>query len=135
MLLMVELVLLAAALAFVAYPLLKPELAESAGKAFTENELSDLLYKKDAVYTAIKDLEFDRSTGKIDDADYEEMKAGFEMEALAVLKQIDNAGKEPSAESGQDKKRKGEEGLFCVKCGAKVKADYAFCNKCGAKIE
>ncbi|MBI5815658.1 MAG: zinc ribbon domain-containing protein [Nitrospinae bacterium] len=131
MLLMVELLILAAALAFIAYPLLKPEAAEPGGGALSENELSALLFKKEAAYAAIKDLEFDRSTGKIDDADYEQMKAQFEAEAIAVLKELSGAG--PA--EGEKKKRRGGEEVFCVTCGAKVKPNHNFCGKCGAKVE
>ena len=85
----VELALLLGVLAIVGYPLLKR--SDSGESAIAETELSDLLYKRDAIYTSLKDLEFDRATGKVDQKDYTDMKTRFRSEAVEILKKVDEA--------------------------------------------
>ncbi|HEB73456.1 MAG TPA: hypothetical protein ENI77_12665, partial [Nitrospirae bacterium] len=93
---LVELALLIATLLFIAYPLYKRDSAAVAGQALTESDYSDLLYRKEAAYTALIDLEFDYKTGKIDDNDYKTMKTGMESEAIDLLKRADEFEKERS---------------------------------------
>lgn len=88
MLLAVELILLIGTLALIGYPL--AQRISSGGEGLVENELSDLLYKRDTLFIALKDLEFDRATGKVDDEDYTAMKEQFKEEAMVVLKKIDD---------------------------------------------
>ena len=135
MILITEIAILALTLLFIAYPLLNRRAAQIAGADVEESELTDLLYKKEAAYIALKDLEFDHKTGKIDDADYLEMKSRFEAEAVAILGKIEVLEEGVSARSAraQATTKKGE-ARFCVKCGANVGEDFNFCGKCGATI-
>lgn len=135
MIMLTEIAILALTLSFIAYPLLNRRAAQIAGGGVEESELTDLLYKKESVYIALKDLDFDHKMGKIDDADYQEMKTRFEAEAVALLGRIDELETGVSAKAvrrgaapmaGDDR--------FCVKCGAKIGADFNFCGKCGAVI-
>jgi hypothetical protein len=126
----VEIILLAATLALVGAPLFARRFAAPAGAAMAEGELSELLYKKDAAYAALKDLEFDHRTGKIDDADYRAMKGQFESEAMAIIKTIDEF------KTGYPEKSTGptDAARFCAACGAKADAGHKFCGSCGAKL-
>jgi len=65
---------------------------------------------------ALRELEFDRQTGKISDADYAPLKARYSEEAVAVMR---------AAESG----RRG-----CPTCGPRPEADAEFCSRCGAPL-
>lgn len=135
MILITEIAILALTLLFIAYPLLNRRAAEIAGGDVAESELTDLLYKKESAYIALKELDFDFRTGKIDDADYQEMKSRFEANAVAILGKIEEleAGISAKAARRSDAPTAGES-RFCVKCGAKTGADFNFCGKCGAAI-
>lgn len=135
MILITEIAILALTLLFIAYPLYNRRLVETGGSDVMESELTDLLYRKEAVYIALKDLEFDYKTGKLDDSDYQEMKSKFEAEAVGLLGRIDEVEKgSKSPKSGSHLSAKKAEGRFCVKCGSAVGDDFNFCGKCGAAI-
>lgn len=95
--------------------------------------LHELLYKKDAVYTAIKDLEFDYQSGKLTETDYSGMKERFEQEAIEILEKVDQLQK-------QEKERiksgapKAPEKVFCTRCGTENRSSHNFCFSCGHKI-
>lgn len=57
------------------------------------DEYHNLLYAKDAAFMAIKELDFDYETGKMGKEDYRELKKKYEGEAVAIMKQIDEAEK------------------------------------------
>jgi len=128
----VELAILATVLLALAYPLMgfagqktQPELAES--------EISDLLYRKEAIYTALKDLEFDMRTGKIGKEDYEELKASLEAEAVSMISRIDDAAKgAPTVAKGEKPEKK--KGKFCPECGSRLEKLSKFCPDCGQKL-
>ena len=48
-----------------------------------------LLQQKDTLYTAIRDLEFDFQTGKVDQKDYAELRQQLEWEAVQILRLLD----------------------------------------------
>ena len=58
------------------------------------DEYHNLLYAKDAAFMAIKELDFDYETGKMGEEDYREIKKKYEGEAVAIMKQIDEAEKQ-----------------------------------------
>jgi ribosomal protein L40E len=63
---------------------------------------------------ALRELEFDRATGKISDADYEPLKARYTEQALAVMR----AGA----------------ARVCERCGTRPELDAEFCSNCGARL-
>jgi ribosomal protein L40E len=63
---------------------------------------------------ALRELEFDRQTGKISDADYEPMKARYTAQALAVMRAGD--------------------ARVCERCGPRPEHDAEFCSQCGAAL-
>ncbi len=56
---------------------------------------SDLLARKEAAFSALKELEFDYRTRKLSPEDYEELRAVYRVEAAEVLKALDQ-GATPS---------------------------------------
>lgn len=52
-------------------------------------ELEQLSLQKETLYTAIRDLDFDFQTSKVDEADYQELRHQLEGEALQVLRALD----------------------------------------------
>ncbi len=120
-------------------------------------------HRKDLALAALKEIEFDRATGKLDEADYERMKAAYTAEALEAIRAADAGAAEPAAVPqepalaklrataavaagaalpGEDPaealiaaKRKAAKGgrKFCSACGAELEGAGRFCVECGAK--
>ena len=98
---------------------------------------------------ALKEIEFDRATGKLSDADYDALKKQYTGMALDALRE---AGPShafphpaspippptspiphsacpihgPSSEIGA---------RFCAECGRRLSAAHGFCARCGAALE
>ncbi|HXX36928.1 MAG TPA: hypothetical protein VEP50_02080 [bacterium] len=77
-------VLACAAAAFVLAPLWRP-----GGLPAWEAERERLLAARDAAYRALREVELDRETGKLGDADYAALRARYRAEAAAVLRRLD----------------------------------------------
>ncbi len=133
---LVELALLIATLLFIAYPLYRRDSAVVSGQTLTESDYSDLLYRKEAAYTALIDLEFDYKTGKIDDNDYKTMKSSMETEAIDLLKRVDDheKGRSSRAVSSSSAITESDTKRFCPDCGSAVAKDHKFCVECGAGL-
>lgn len=56
---------------------------------------SDLQVRKEAAYSALKELEFDFRTRKLSPEDYEELRAVYRVEAAEVLKAMDQGATPP----------------------------------------
>src|SRR5436309_1724773 len=82
-------VLLAAgATYFVLLPILRPPLPadEQARVADEGDDPEDDMSPQTVALRALKEIEFDRATGKLSDADYEQLKAKYTAEALAAMR-------------------------------------------------
>jgi rubrerythrin len=124
----IEIIIGAAALGAVAWPLINKRAVEDSGPTLSNNEYSALLYRKDAAYMAIKDLEFDYSTSKIDEADYKKMKSSLEAEAIDILKEVESyKSGEPTTKTAKKVE------LFCHQCGIALDNSHKYCPSCGAK--
>ena len=55
----------------------------------TGEEMAELMTRKDAALQAVRDLAFDHSVGKIEDADFERFNRLLRQRALALMRQID----------------------------------------------
>jgi len=55
----------------------------------TADEYKHLLVRKEETLISIKELEFDFSTGKISEPDYEELRHRLEAEATEILEHLD----------------------------------------------
>jgi len=107
--LLVGTLLAVASLCYVLYPLYRTE--SGVGRRATA---SDLGTRESRAVDALRELEFDRQTGKISDADYEPLKARYTEQALAVMR----AGNAP----------------VCERCGPRREADAEFCSHCGGAL-
>jgi hypothetical protein len=132
----VEILLVLAVMAAVGYPIFvqpKPAVVVEDGDAFHK-----LVVAKESAYVALKDLEFDYKTGKLDEEDYDQLKSRYEAEAVSVLKQMDVAQKKGpvSKEGGEQSDRQQKAGgVFCTSCGTQASAADKFCRSCGTRIE
>jgi ribosomal protein L40E len=106
--LLVGTALAVASLLYVLLPLLRVELA-TAPRPMRTN-----MRRQSPAVDSLRELEFDRETGKISDADYAPLKARYTEQALAVLR----AGNAP----------------VCEACGPRPQPEAEFCSNCGAPV-
>jgi hypothetical protein len=64
----------------------------AATEALSERARAVLAREKALVLRALKDLEFDRSMGKVSQADFDEMAGRLRSRAISLMKQIDDDG-------------------------------------------
>lgn len=109
----------ATVLLLVLQPLYRPASLEP---AFEEPEDPEET-RRGIALIALKEIDFDRATGKLSDADYEFLKGKYTAEALAAINEETTpaaAGATPS--------------LRCARCGAHPEPGAKFCTTCGAGL-
>jgi hypothetical protein len=74
---------------FVLAPLFRPDALETERVARAMSAEQDLGARHAMALSALRDLEEDRATGKIGDADYAEMKARLSAVAVEMMKGLD----------------------------------------------
>ncbi len=97
----------------------RPDWKEAAGDPLEETPRGRALL-------AIKDLEFDRETGKINDVDYQALKAQLSREAVQLL---DPAPAEAAATTLGTPTRP-----VCGRCGPRPEPIARFCSRCGEPV-
>lgn len=70
-------------------PLFRPDAKEAERVANVLSNEQDLSTRHGMALAALRDLEDDRQTGKIGDADYAALKAKLEARAIALMKSLD----------------------------------------------
>src|SRR5690349_9754180 len=85
---------LAAALIALAYPLYR---AQSASAELSVSTLDDLLAQRDGVYATLRDLELDSELGKLDAPDYNALHEKYMLRATEILQELDTLRGEGSA--------------------------------------
>ena len=68
-----------------------------------ETELDRLLNRKAVIYSNLKDLEFEYKMGRLSDADYGRLGAGYKAEAALVLQKLDQLGAEKNVDEQIEK--------------------------------
>ena len=100
-------------LSFVLYPLFVAGPVDSLASADRLSAKPDT--RQNAALEALREIEFDRETGKLSDADYETLRSTYTQRAVDVMR----AGNEPE----------------CLRCGPRPERDAAFCSSCGQKLQ
>ncbi len=82
-----------AAAIYVAWPLLfgRTRAESFLGEEPSEPVLQRLLFQRDTVYAAMKELEFDLAMGNLSQEDYQQLQDRYKRKAVAILKRIDDA--------------------------------------------
>jgi cytochrome c-type biogenesis protein CcmI len=89
---LVSLVLAALVGCYVLAPLFRADAAEAERISSAVSEERDLQSRREMLLAALKDLEDDRATGKLDQKDYSQMKTELSTEAIEIMKQLDALG-------------------------------------------
>lgn len=119
------------ALAFVLYPIfygvrqpspLIPVAAPSEGSG-------------DSAIVALRELEFDRATGKLSESDYAQLKERYTTAAIAAMRRGESAERTPAAGPSDDEVealvRAYRESRACPTCGPRPESDAVYCSNCG----
>lgn len=92
--------------------------------------------------SALREIEFDRATGKLSEADYESLKARYTARALEVLRQEASKTGAPdhdieaqvAARVAAIRGGGGAENPVCPSCGPRPESDALFCSNCGRSL-
>jgi DNA-directed RNA polymerase subunit RPC12/RpoP len=159
--LILGILLAAGATYFVLLPILRPPVESASDAAGDEGEdPADDMSPQTVALRALKEIEFDRATGKLSDTDYEQLKAKYTQEAVAAMRGEQRAGSRqqmlkpaprsllpapacpehgtpPEADAvfcPHCGKRLGGAPGYCVRCGTALEDDARYCNRCGARV-
>jgi hypothetical protein len=147
---------------YVLLPILRPSPEPSkSGSAIDEGEDPEDDWSPQTVaLRALKEIEFDRATGKLSDQDYDALKAKYTAEALAAMRGEQGAGSSPlrpkpaprsllpapvcpehgprpepdAAFCSECGRRLGSAAGYCSRCGTTLESDARYCNRCGAWV-
>jgi ribosomal protein L40E len=97
-----------ASLCYVLYPLFRADIA------IAPRPRRDAATRPSPAFDTLRELEFDRQTGKISDADYGALKARYTEQALLVMRAGD--------------------ARVCERCGPRPEREAEYCSKCGAAL-
>lgn len=120
-------VLAVGALAFVLYPLFfdaapRRRVATGASRVWSD----------DLAVAALREIEFDRATGKLSDADYAQLKEQYTREALASMRR---SASTPTSRGDDDVEAAirayRAQRPQCADCGPRSEPDAIFCSNCG----
>ncbi|HET7456141.1 MAG TPA: zinc ribbon domain-containing protein [Gemmatimonadaceae bacterium] len=130
-----------AALLFVLYPLLFDSGAPSIAREATLTADEDAIASGGGAVEALREIEFDRATGKLSDADYAALKAEYTTAAVAELRRADALS--PDAVAGLDPAELavrraraaaivgGDAARTCPVHGLRPEPDALYCSDCG----
>jgi hypothetical protein len=142
--------------AYVAQPFFAPNLRRDEGLKGREiaglQDRSTLLEERNRLYRAIKELDADRQTGKVNEEDYADQRYQLMAQSVEIVQQIDAMGQalppeEDPIERAIRAARTGEPTVieaaepaapavarFCPQCGTPSTAGDQFCGNCGASL-
>lgn len=89
------LIILIVVVSWVSLPLLRSERREVFSfRKRRKHDEQTLQEKKEDVYAAMKEMEFDFEMGKISEEDYQELRSQYKVKALEILKELDHIEKD-----------------------------------------
>jgi hypothetical protein len=117
------------ALAFVLYPIFF--VARSAPTSAPAPRQSE----REAAVAALREIEFDRATGKLSDDDYSELKTRYTSEAVRAMRRETGPGASPQPPTDDELEAAvlayRRQSQTCPSCGPRPEPDAAFCSNCG----
>lgn len=128
------LLLVAAVVLFILLPVAR---GQHASLAREDDELTDTEARRRVTLLALRDVEYDYHTGKLDEADYLALRKELSSEALAALRaaEEDPAAPDLDVEAEIAAVRAGlESGTTCGACGHRNPEGSRFCAACGRAL-
>jgi len=126
--LIVGTVLAVGALAYVLFPLLAGVAPLPRRRARGARDLAAAAEHEAVV--ALREIEFDRATGKLSDADYDELRARYTERALEALRSTTPVAADDAAEAAVLAYRSRLK--RCADCGPRPEPDAVYCSSCGS---
>jgi hypothetical protein len=87
---------------------------------------------------ALREIEFDRATGKLSDEDYQSLKQRYGAAALDAIKAEEGAAAEaaaaPDAAEAAVQRVKSRKHVECPSCGPRPEQGAVFCSECGRSL-
>lgn len=129
----------AAALAFVVSPLLR---RNGRGASRAPDWIDPEETPKGIALAALKEIEFDRATGKLSDTDYQMLMSRYTGQAVEAMRAEEQTG-EPAAADVESviaakvraiRSGAGESAPSCPTCGPRPESDAIFCSHCGTRL-
>jgi len=140
--------LAAAAITFVLRPIFAPASAATASTGDDAGaDPDDDLSPRAVALRALKEIEFDRATGKLADDDYETLKRRYTAEALQALREGDVESRPamapgprtfasiPPVACPTHGLRPEGDAVYCSECGRRLEAAPGFCSRCGVAMQ
>ena len=132
--LLIGIILALASLAFILYPIFNESPPQHATRDdFRGGDFQNI--ESQSAIDALREVEFDRATGKLSDADYASLRARYTKEAVAELR---SAGVEDVADADTDAdaaealiSRFRARAASCSNCGPRPEPDAVYCSDCG----
>ena len=99
-------------------------------------ERDELQREKALVLRSIKELEFDRGMGKVNEKDYAEIGSRLRAHAMELMQAIEAAPESAPGARGLQTGPIGSKGpaSICASCGTANDADAKFCKQCGQRL-
>lgn len=93
--------------------------------------------RRGVALASLREIEFDRETGKLSDADYGYLKARYTTEAVAALRADDaeSAGSDIEGMIAARARALAGGAPACATCGPRPESDATFCSTCGRRID
>lgn len=117
------------ALAFVLHPLFFPP-GDSVRRAVSDG--SDRA-ADDSAIVALREIEFDRATGKLSEQDYAELRRTYTERALRELRSSASADRLDPVEAAVRAYRRARR--ECPACGLRPEPDAIYCSTCGGFLD
>ena len=133
--------LTAAALLAVAYPILSRS-STSKPASTAQESLDELLGQRDAAMQALRELNFDHRMGKISDEDFAVFELNLKQHAAETLRALDEWEAQTDVDLDQSMEREiatrksqlSSGARACPSCGRPAADDDKFCAICGAAL-
>ncbi len=129
------------AVAIVLEPLIRPMAPTVVLRPDSDDEdITPEQRQRDLALAALKEIEFDKATGKLSDADYDRLYQRYAAEAVVAIRAAEHpqaarltvgaaTGGQAVGRSGGQRRPK-----FCAECGSRLEASGKFCSECGSPV-
>lgn len=122
-----------AALAFVLWPLFREPGPRALAPAAPPTESQEQTASQRAV-EALREVEFDRQTGKLSESDYAALRATYTREALAAMRAEDAVAAVADDEVEAMVLAYRTRHPSCATCGPRPEGDAVYCSSCGGYL-
>ena len=118
------------ALAFVLYPLFFDTRSVKRRAPLEEKESGE------SSIVALREIEFDRATGKLSESDYNELKATYSKRALSEMRAAEGPASAAVVDPVEARVRAYRQARKdCRTCGLRPEPDAVYCSTCGSYLD